>query len=564
MQVARIVEKYLQRFQDEEERLKPLQDLLATSGETEILSRNTVPGHITASGFVVSVCRTRVLRLQHRKLKRLLQPGGHIQAEDVTPLDAAKREIVEETGLNSLEHIPYHADVIVPVDIDIHLIGKTESLPAHSHHDFRYIFLCKDESEFQLNTAEFEGFEWSPISSLMKERTYKRLKPKIEQALSNEFRSKLFFDQIAEKTTVSTPCQTIVVGHVVPDAKVFFRAINEKAPLAAIIPKPKSCDAKVKSELLKQFHVVDLNREVIEQHPEKVLSQVASNGLPVILFDIGGYFAPVVRVLKQQLGDRLLGIVEDTENGVQRYEKLSDLRVPVVSVARSPLKDNEDFLVGQSILYSADTVLREVGLNVEYMTCAVLGYGKIGSSIAHHLLSRGIKPWVYDSNPLRRISAKNRMCLIPDREEIVRRADVLFCATGQKALRPEDFEKVKPGCVVCSVTSNDDELELPNANQFTTEKVSKHVTKHGSFRHYFYLVNDGNAANFVHKPALGSFIHLVRAEMLFAVSGLTAGGFHHGVNELGREDQQLIAELWLKSFADSPPANTDLSVAGIL
>jgi 8-oxo-dGTP pyrophosphatase MutT (NUDIX family) len=166
MQIAKIVEKYLQRFQDEEERLKPLQDLLVVSGDVGVLMRENMPGHITASGFVVSTCRTKVLRLDHRKLKRLLQPGGHIQAEDVTPLDAAKREVVEETGLKSLEHIPYHADVIVPVDIDIHLIGKTESLPAHSHHDFRYIFLCKDESEFQLNTAEFEGFECRDIQFL--------------------------------------------------------------------------------------------------------------------------------------------------------------------------------------------------------------------------------------------------------------------------------------------------------------------------------------------------------------------------------------------------------------
>ncbi|WP_419620391.1 hypothetical protein, partial [Thiolapillus sp.] len=83
---------------------------------------------------------------------------------------------------------------------------------------------------------------------------------------------------------------------------------------------------------------------------------------------------------------------------------------PVFSAARSPLKDNEDFLIGQSIVFSTDALLRECGSLLQYSSCSVLGYGKVGSSIAHHLLMRGIKPCVYEVDPQLQLKAYNQNC----------------------------------------------------------------------------------------------------------------------------------------------------------
>ena len=51
-------------------------------------------------------------------------------------------------------------------------------------------------------------------------------------------------------------------------------------------------------------------------------------------------------------------MVEDTENGLRRYLGAWKPPCPVFSVARSPLKDPEDYLVGQSVVFSAEALLR--------------------------------------------------------------------------------------------------------------------------------------------------------------------------------------------------------------
>jgi adenosylhomocysteinase len=155
------------------------------------------------------------------------------------------------------------------------------------------------------------------------------------------------------------------------------------------------------------------------------------------------------------------------------------------------------------------------------------------------------------------------MCLIPPREEILANADVIFCATGKRSLGPDDFRQLKPGCVICSVTSSDDELDLSGLNSYAHESVKDHIDKYTSFGNYFYLINRGNAANFVHKPALGSYIHLVRAEMMFALNMITRE--HLPTNEiqmLSVKDRDVVAHAWLETYADDSSGHHDLGIAG--
>src|SRR5258705_4171245 len=57
-----------------------------------------VPGHLTASAFVLSPERAAVLLIFHKKLGIWVQPGGHIEAEDESLEAAARRELGEEVG----------------------------------------------------------------------------------------------------------------------------------------------------------------------------------------------------------------------------------------------------------------------------------------------------------------------------------------------------------------------------------------------------------------------------------------------------------------------------------
>lgn len=93
------------------------------------------PGHVTATGLVVAPDEERVLLVHHRRLNRWLLPGGHIEAEDGTAADAARREVIEETraALVDTNDAPL-------AGIDVHGIPAKGAEPYHLHHDLIFLF----------------------------------------------------------------------------------------------------------------------------------------------------------------------------------------------------------------------------------------------------------------------------------------------------------------------------------------------------------------------------------------------------------------------------------------
>ena len=67
--------------------------------------------------------------VHHNILKRYLQPGGHIDKNDRNPLDAAKRELFEETGIDS-EILTYQCaeplNSLIPFNVSVHKIPENK------------------------------------------------------------------------------------------------------------------------------------------------------------------------------------------------------------------------------------------------------------------------------------------------------------------------------------------------------------------------------------------------------------------------------------------------------
>jgi hypothetical protein len=117
------------------------------------LSRNERKAHFTASGFVVDERAARTCLVQHVKLDRLLQPGGHIEATDLSIEAAALREAREETALE----VELHPGAPRPFDVDIHEIPGRPGEPAHFHLDVRYLLVGRGDP--------CAGAAWYPIGT---------------------------------------------------------------------------------------------------------------------------------------------------------------------------------------------------------------------------------------------------------------------------------------------------------------------------------------------------------------------------------------------------------------
>ncbi|HKP60355.1 MAG TPA: NUDIX domain-containing protein [Polyangiales bacterium] len=151
------------------ERLQP-QDRLEQTHKTRMLDlvcdaedpferAHYAPGHITASAFVLDRARAEVLLILHGKLGRWLQPGGHVDPEDSSVLAAARREVLEETGL------VVDAEGCELLDVDVHKIPARKEQPAHEHFDVRFMFE-RGAGEARAG-SDAQNVRWVPISQLL-------------------------------------------------------------------------------------------------------------------------------------------------------------------------------------------------------------------------------------------------------------------------------------------------------------------------------------------------------------------------------------------------------------
>jgi 8-oxo-dGTP pyrophosphatase MutT (NUDIX family) len=120
--------------------------------------RDTLPGHITASAFVVSPDLDKLLLHFHRKLDRWLQFGGHDEGEK-HPAKAVLRELVEESGLQQFEF--FGAPNFF--DLDIHPIPESPKMAAHLHYDVRFLFVADDRQILQPADGESKRLRWMSL-----------------------------------------------------------------------------------------------------------------------------------------------------------------------------------------------------------------------------------------------------------------------------------------------------------------------------------------------------------------------------------------------------------------
>ncbi len=92
---------YSKYYDTSGEAFTTLKEQLSRQSDNQVIDRKNFLGHFTASTFVVSKSTYHVALVHHNFLGKYLQPGGHIDESDSSPLDAAQRELQEETGINS-------------------------------------------------------------------------------------------------------------------------------------------------------------------------------------------------------------------------------------------------------------------------------------------------------------------------------------------------------------------------------------------------------------------------------------------------------------------------------
>ena len=306
----------------------------------------------------------------------------------------------------------------------------------------------------------------------------------------------------------------IVVSHLVDNTLDFIKALSIRGEIIGFIAKPNSIDQKAKEKMISSgIKILDVRRQnLFSDFLFRVKIKPLLKGKKVIIFDTGGYFAPVLEKMNDI--SEILGIVEDTENGLQKYEHVlkeyKQNRVPIFSIARSRTKDFEDYLVGRSIACSTIRILRDNNETIQDKSFGIIGFGEVGRGCAFYLQEKlKTEVHIYDHNPELQDKIIKSGCFYSSKDALLKTSDGLICATGNKSLNEEDLKNLKQGCCISSCTSFDDEFDIDPKIQDNFRLSGKHIH---SFKSIFFL-NKGNAVNFTYPET--------QADMVFPYIYLT-------------------------------------------
>lgn len=117
--------------------------------------------HATASALLVRGTG-EILLVEHLDYSLTLQPGGHLEPDDATLLDAALRELTEETGVDP-EMVS--AVSVAPVYVEYgHVPARPhKDEPEHYHLDFGYAFTTTHAEVGHIQESEVTSAAWYPL-----------------------------------------------------------------------------------------------------------------------------------------------------------------------------------------------------------------------------------------------------------------------------------------------------------------------------------------------------------------------------------------------------------------
>lgn len=372
-----------------------------------------------------------------------------------------------------------------------------------------------------------------------------------------------FMNNIAKKTNTGKTV-FVLVSHIVSVNKPLIDALARNGRLAGVVAKPHSIDEKTLRKLQEEkVPLLKVRREDF-WNPNLVERKIAPLIKPnekLVIIDIGGYFAPVLEQLNQL--KNLAGIVEDTENGLRRYEKALEKypenKIPIMSIARSRIKDFEDYLVGKSIAESGFGVLAENDVDHKSLVVGVVGLGEVGRGAAMFLKHKGYEVAVFDKDKDVMNKAKLYGLNTKSKSALLRTSDVIIGASGNHSLNEQELDKMKEESYFFSCTSADDELgDWSKKIVEDGKKCGSKITKYKKVN----FVNEGNAVNFVYpeklKGYLEPFIYLTHCALIKCAEMLLKQKENEkrtGISSLYKHEENLLIRNFRRQLRDNSESN---------
>lgn len=186
MNLKEQIEQYCPVNEQEE---KDRQELLMwLNSGLDIYSRSCNAAHLTASAWVVSPDRKRVLMIYHNLYDSWAWLGGH--ADGMEDLHAvARKEVMEESGLTELRDLSDGIFSLEVLTVDGHE-KRGKYVSSHLHLNVTYLFEADPEAPVFIKPDENSGVAWFPTEEVplktsepwFRDRIYSKLMQKVRDS----------------------------------------------------------------------------------------------------------------------------------------------------------------------------------------------------------------------------------------------------------------------------------------------------------------------------------------------------------------------------------------------
>ena len=177
-------EEFLENYKgfdeiEEGERLSFLQFMRAF--QTAAYSRETLPGHLSSSAWIVNPERTKILMIYHNLFKSWAWVGGHADG-DKDLVRVAVKETEEETGLKNIRLVQKE-----PIDINVlsvtNHVKRGKFVPRHLHYNVVYLFEADEKEDVRILEDENSNIGWLTFEELLHETSEEHMKPVYEKII---------------------------------------------------------------------------------------------------------------------------------------------------------------------------------------------------------------------------------------------------------------------------------------------------------------------------------------------------------------------------------------------
>lgn len=148
----------------------------------DLLTRENPLLHFTVSAWTMNPMRDQVLMVYHNIYRAWSWVGGHADG-DGDFIRVAKKELVEETGLNAF-------DLVSPEPLSLEIVGvqghekRGEYVSSHLHLNLTYFFEAPQNQPLKIKLDENSGVAWRDVPLVKRDDTEKHMQMIYQKLLS--------------------------------------------------------------------------------------------------------------------------------------------------------------------------------------------------------------------------------------------------------------------------------------------------------------------------------------------------------------------------------------------